>query len=163
MKSQILTSFVLTAILGISTAFAVPNWTQVPRGAAVLSDSADDTPTTISHPTTVTVHPRAVRSTLPVEETPSDAKRSPKVPTTKDDDINSWGGFARREDENSNTNTDTRGSEKPTSHNDGRHQTIYRRGVAGNPGAIIGIVAGCLFVVGLIWFGVCYYNGTMVN
>ncbi|EGZ78655.1 hypothetical protein NEUTE2DRAFT_48471 [Neurospora tetrasperma FGSC 2509] len=164
MKSRILISFVLIALFGISTAFAVPNWMRVPRSVTALSDSADGTPTTVSHPTTVPVHPHAVTFTSPAEGTSSDTKRSPKVPTTKDNGINSWGGFTRRKDESSNTNTDTRESKNPTSNGDGKHQAIYRRGVAGNPGAIIGIVLGCLAVVGvMIWFGVCYHNGTVVN
>lgn len=164
MKSQILISFVLTALFGISTAFAVPNWLRVPRSVTALSDSADGTPTTISHPIIVTVRPRNVRSTSSAESTSPPSKRSPKVPTTKDNGISSWGGFTRRKDESSNTNTDTRGSEKPESNDDGRHQAIYRRGVAGNPGAIIGIVLGCLAFVGImVWFGVCYHNGTVVD
>ncbi|KHE80666.1 hypothetical protein GE21DRAFT_1337191 [Neurospora crassa] len=164
MKSQILISVVLTALFGISTAFAVPNWMRVPRGITALFDAVGGTPTTISHPTTVIVHPHAVRSTLPVEADSSDARRSPKVPTTKDNGINSWGGFTRREEESSNTNTDTRESKNPTNHGDGKYQTIYRRGVAGNPGAIIGIVLGCLAFVGImVWFGVCYYNGPVVG
>ncbi|KAK3500523.1 hypothetical protein B0T13DRAFT_510634 [Neurospora crassa] len=164
MKSQILISVVLTALFGISTAFAVPNWMRVLRGITAPSDTADDTLTTVNHPPTVTLHPRAFRSTLPVEADSSDARRSPKVPTTRDNGINSWGGFTRREEESSNTNTDTRESKNSTNHGDGKYQTIYRRGVAGNPGAIIGIVLGCLAFVGImVWFGVCYYNGTLVD